>query len=130
MITSFEERQTEVRGRIAQAARDFGRDPGSVTLVCVSKTFPAEAIEPALSWPLPSSPTLAEKSNMPPETLLTRRALPAVVLFWNTTTLPMPLVMVALPAVDEPTNSRTPLFVMVALAAVLLFSKRVLPRCS
>jgi pyridoxal phosphate enzyme (YggS family) len=49
MTTSFEERQTEVRGRIAQAARDFGRDPGAVTLVCVSKTFPAEAIEPALA---------------------------------------------------------------------------------
>jgi pyridoxal phosphate enzyme (YggS family) len=49
MSTSFEERQAEVRGRIAQTAKDFGRDPTSVTLVCVSKTFPAEAIEPALA---------------------------------------------------------------------------------
>jgi pyridoxal phosphate enzyme (YggS family) len=49
MSTSFEERQAEVRGRIIQAAKDFGRDPAGVTLVCVSKTFPAEAIEPALA---------------------------------------------------------------------------------
>jgi pyridoxal phosphate enzyme (YggS family) len=48
MSTSFEERRADVRGRIAQAARDFGRAPAEVTLVCVSKTFPAEAIEPAL----------------------------------------------------------------------------------
>ena len=38
-----------VRGAIARAARDFGRDPASVTLVAVSKTFPAEAIEPVLA---------------------------------------------------------------------------------
>lgn len=34
----------EVRRRIAAAARRAGRDPESVTLVGVSKTFPAEAI--------------------------------------------------------------------------------------
>ena len=49
MSSSFTERQAEVRGRIARAALDFGRDPASVTLVCVSKTFPAEEIEPALA---------------------------------------------------------------------------------
>jgi pyridoxal phosphate enzyme (YggS family) len=38
-----------VRGAIARAARDFGRDPASVTLVAVSKTFPAEAVEPVLA---------------------------------------------------------------------------------
>jgi pyridoxal phosphate enzyme (YggS family) len=38
----------EVRGEIACAARDFGRDPGAITLIAVSKTFPAEAIEPVL----------------------------------------------------------------------------------
>ncbi len=37
-----------VRGAIARAARDFGRDPSSITLIAVSKTFPAEAIEPIL----------------------------------------------------------------------------------
>jgi PLP dependent protein len=32
----------EVRGLIARAARDFGRDPADVRLVCVTKTVPAE----------------------------------------------------------------------------------------
>jgi PLP dependent protein len=38
-----------VRAAIARAARDFGRDPASITLVAVSKTFPAETIEPVLA---------------------------------------------------------------------------------
>ena len=38
-----------VRAEIARATRDFERDPGDVTLVAVSKTFPAEAIEPVLA---------------------------------------------------------------------------------
>ena len=38
-----------VADAIAGAARDFGRDPASITLVAVSKTFPAEAIEPVLA---------------------------------------------------------------------------------
>ena len=38
-----------VRGAIARGARDFGRDPASITLVAVSKTFPAEDIEPVLA---------------------------------------------------------------------------------
>jgi PLP dependent protein len=38
-----------VRAEIARAARDAGRDPASVTLVAVSKTFPPEAIEPVIS---------------------------------------------------------------------------------
>jgi pyridoxal phosphate enzyme (YggS family) len=38
-----------VRTQIARAARDFGRDPDDITLVAVSKTFPAEAIEPVLA---------------------------------------------------------------------------------
>ena len=38
-----------VREEIACAAKDFGRDPASITLVAVSKTFPAEAIEPVLA---------------------------------------------------------------------------------
>jgi PLP dependent protein len=37
-----------VRQRIAQACRDAGRDPASVTLVAISKTFGAEAIEPVI----------------------------------------------------------------------------------
>ena len=41
-------RLEDVRLRIARAARDAGRDPGAITLVCVSKTFEAEAIEPVL----------------------------------------------------------------------------------
>jgi PLP dependent protein len=42
------QRLADVRLRIARAARDCDRDPESVTLVCVSKTFDAEAIAPAL----------------------------------------------------------------------------------
>ncbi len=41
-------RLAAVRGRLTRAADDCGRDPASVTLVCVSKTFPAEHILPAL----------------------------------------------------------------------------------
>ena len=40
-------RLAEVRGRIAAAARTAGRDPSSVRLVAVSKTFPIEAIREA-----------------------------------------------------------------------------------
>jgi PLP dependent protein len=38
-----------VRAKIARACRDAGRDVASVTLVAVSKTFPAEAIEPVIA---------------------------------------------------------------------------------
>ena len=39
----------DVRERLARAADDCDRDPGGITLVCVSKTFPTEAIEPVLA---------------------------------------------------------------------------------
>src|SRR4051794_29717631 len=42
------ERLAEVRARIAKAARLAGRDPGSVTLIAVSKTHPAEAVVPLI----------------------------------------------------------------------------------
>jgi PLP dependent protein len=38
----------QVRERIARACSDAGRDPAGVTLVAVSKTFAAEAIEPVV----------------------------------------------------------------------------------
>jgi len=38
-----------VRARIGTACRDAGRDPASVTLIAVSKTFPAEAIAPLIA---------------------------------------------------------------------------------
>jgi pyridoxal phosphate enzyme (YggS family) len=38
-----------VRAEIAQACRDAGRDPASVTLVAVSKTFDADAIVPVIA---------------------------------------------------------------------------------
>ena len=41
------DRLAEVRGRIAAAARSAGRDPSSVTLVAVSKTFPISLIREA-----------------------------------------------------------------------------------
>jgi pyridoxal phosphate enzyme (YggS family) len=43
------ERLAKVRGRIAAAARSAGRDPDSIRLVAVSKTFPIEAIREAYS---------------------------------------------------------------------------------
>ena len=38
-----------VREQIAAACRDAGRDPAAVTLVAISKTFGAEAIEPVIA---------------------------------------------------------------------------------
>src|SRR6185437_14114986 len=40
---------TAVRDEIGRACRDAGRDPAGVTLVAVSKTFGAEAIEPVIA---------------------------------------------------------------------------------
>ncbi|HEX3497513.1 MAG TPA: YggS family pyridoxal phosphate-dependent enzyme [Methylocella sp.] len=37
-----------VRARIARAARDAGREPQEITLVCVSKTFAAQDIAPVI----------------------------------------------------------------------------------
>lgn len=42
------DRLAAVRAEIARACRDAGREAASVTLVAVSKTFPAEAIEPVI----------------------------------------------------------------------------------
>jgi len=42
-------RLAAVRAEIAAACRDAGRDPATVTLVAVSKTFPAEAMAPAIA---------------------------------------------------------------------------------
>ena len=38
-----------MRESIRRSASDYDRDPSSITLVAVSKTFPAEAIEPVLA---------------------------------------------------------------------------------
>src|SRR5438445_10699830 len=40
---------TKVRDQIARACADAGRDPAAVTLVAVSKTFGAGAIEPVIA---------------------------------------------------------------------------------
>src|ERR1700719_4948080 len=40
---------TGVREQIAAACRDAGRDPTTVTLVAVSKTFGTDAIEPVIA---------------------------------------------------------------------------------
>jgi pyridoxal phosphate enzyme (YggS family) len=47
-LESTLQRLDEVRQHIARAARDAERSPGDVTLVCVSKTFAAQDIEPVL----------------------------------------------------------------------------------
>jgi PLP dependent protein len=46
---SISDRLTEIRGRIASAARSAGRDPSSVRLVAVSKTFPIESVAEAFA---------------------------------------------------------------------------------
>jgi len=43
------ERLKAVADSIARTAREEGRDPASVTLIAVSKTFPVEAVEPVLA---------------------------------------------------------------------------------
>lgn len=42
------DRYNDAKALIARAAADCGRDPASVTLVCVTKTFPAEDVVPLL----------------------------------------------------------------------------------
>jgi PLP dependent protein len=42
-------RLAAIRERIGRAEADAGRAPGSVTLVCVSKTFDADAIRPVIA---------------------------------------------------------------------------------
>ena len=42
------DRLNDTKAAIARAAEDCGRDPASVTLVCVTKTFPAEDVVPLL----------------------------------------------------------------------------------
>jgi pyridoxal phosphate enzyme (YggS family) len=43
-MASYDKAVQEVKARIARAARGAGRDPAEVTLLAVSKTFPASAI--------------------------------------------------------------------------------------
>jgi pyridoxal phosphate enzyme (YggS family) len=47
-MTELAKRLDRVRQRIAQAATGAGRDPSEVTLVAVSKTFPAEIVREAI----------------------------------------------------------------------------------
>ena len=46
-MSTIADRLTEIRGRIATAARSAGRDPATVRLVAVSKTFPIESVREA-----------------------------------------------------------------------------------
>ena len=46
-MTTIAARLDAVRARIAAAARRAGRDPADVTLLAVSKTWPAEAVREA-----------------------------------------------------------------------------------
>lgn len=46
-MSSIADRLTEVRARIAAAARSVGRDPSSIRLVAVSKTFPLDLVREA-----------------------------------------------------------------------------------
>ena len=65
MASTIADRLVAIRGRIAAAARSVGRDPSSIRLVAVSKTFPIDAVREAYRrrtarfWrePRPGSPT-------------------------------------------------------------------------
>ncbi len=46
-MSTIADRLTGIRGRMAAAARSAGRDPSSIRLVAVSKTFPIDAIREA-----------------------------------------------------------------------------------
>ena len=46
-MPTIADRLTEVRARIAAAARSVGRDPSSIRLVAVSKTFPLDLVREA-----------------------------------------------------------------------------------
>ncbi len=48
-ISDRQDAITAVRAEIAKACREAGRDPSTVTLVAVSKTFGAAAIEPVIA---------------------------------------------------------------------------------
>jgi pyridoxal phosphate enzyme (YggS family) len=48
MVNNISDRFAEVRGRIAHAASACGRDPSSITVIAVSKTFPAEVAADAV----------------------------------------------------------------------------------
>ena len=48
-MSTISDRLTEIRERIASAARSAGRDPSSIRLVAVSKTFPIESIADAFA---------------------------------------------------------------------------------
>jgi pyridoxal phosphate enzyme (YggS family) len=47
MASTIADRLVAIRGRIAAAARSVGRDPSSIRLVAVSKTFPIDAVREA-----------------------------------------------------------------------------------
>jgi hypothetical protein len=49
VLSKADDRLAEVHRQIARACRDAGRAPDEVTLVAVSKTFGAAAIEPAIT---------------------------------------------------------------------------------
>ncbi|MDH5525918.1 MAG: YggS family pyridoxal phosphate-dependent enzyme [Nitrospirota bacterium] len=48
-MSDFPERLAEIRARMEQSAERAGRAPGEVTLLAVSKTFPAEALRTAVN---------------------------------------------------------------------------------
>ena len=48
-IAAFEAARARVLGRIAEASAVAGRDPGSVTLVAISKTVPADRLQAAVA---------------------------------------------------------------------------------
>ena len=63
MASSIAGRLTEVRERIHAAARSVGRNPESIRLIAVSKTFPLSSIREAYEAGLPGwLPSEADRS--------------------------------------------------------------------
>ncbi|MCM8594418.1 YggS family pyridoxal phosphate-dependent enzyme [Accumulibacter sp.] len=77
-MTSLSVRLQAVRARIASAAQQFGRDPGSVSLLAVSKTWPAAPIAE-----LAAAGQRAFGENHVQEALDKIRALAALDLEWH-----------------------------------------------
>ena len=103
--------------------------PPTMSRFVPSLYVPASSIEPAVMLPSPSGPELPEKSTVPPA-LVTKRALPPLLLAVNCVSAPPLVVMVALLAVLVSENEirlPEPLLMMVELPAELALRNETAP---
>lgn len=124
---------SDIRARIAQAARIARRDPADVTLVAVSKTKPASAIEPLIAqgqavfgenrvqeaqekWPALREAHPQVRLHLVGQ-LQSNKAEDAVRLFDCIHSLDRPSLLTALARAMDRTGRRVPLFVQVNIGA-------------